>query len=55
MKSRRGAARADLGIIWIHVARTKVQVNYEMFFIESEKNRLKEEKKGGGGYTPSGD
>ena len=27
VKSRRGAARADLGIVWIHVARTKLQVN----------------------------
>ena len=27
VKSRRGAARADLGIVWIHTARTKLQVN----------------------------
>ena len=27
VKSRRGAAREDLGIVWTHVARTKLQVN----------------------------
>ena len=55
MKSRRVAARADLGIVYIHVVTTKPQVSILVFKqikkLRLSKIRLKIEKIGGGGVV----